>query len=101
MVFTPAASKMIRIGRSLVGRMRDFLHAEMRTIEVTALAARITSFNANVPDWVFIAPAGLTLRILIGKHKVKGAGQHSSDAAARPVRAHLDVVTRALRLNAQ
>jgi len=56
--------------------------------------------NQNLPDSVFIATAGLTQGILIGKHKVKGAGQHSSDAAARPVRAHLDVVTRALRLNA-
>jgi hypothetical protein len=47
------------------------------------------------------APARLTPRILIGKHKVNVAAQHSSDAAARPVRACLDVATRALTLNAQ
>ena len=35
------------------------------------IATNIT--NANVLDGVFIAPAGLTPAILIGKHKVKGA----------------------------
>ena len=51
----------------------DLLHAEIRAIEAMALAARISSFNANVPDGVFIAPAGLTLHILIGKHKNYGS----------------------------
>ncbi len=62
---------MIRIGRFAEGGTEDFSHAEMRTIEAVALATRIPSLNANVPDRVFIAPAGLTPCALIGKHKVK------------------------------
>jgi hypothetical protein len=73
-------------------------------------AARTTSFSANVPDGVFIAPAGLAPRILIGKHKIEIAAWHASsrtkvgsgsDVATRPARAYLDVVTHALTLNAQ
>jgi hypothetical protein len=65
-------------GGSPVAGGRDFSHAEMRTIEAVALAARIPNFNANVSDGVFIAPAGLTPCALIGKHKVKVAAQHAS-----------------------
>jgi hypothetical protein len=63
---------MIRIGLPPV-RKEAFQHAEIRIIEAVTLAARIPSFNAKVPDGVFIAPAGLTPCTLIGKHKVKGA----------------------------
>src|SRR4029077_11312910 len=52
--------------------------AEISTTGALALAARIRSVNANVPAGFFIAPAGLTPGILIDKHKVKVAAQHSS-----------------------
>jgi hypothetical protein len=56
-----------------VGKRRGFLHAEMRTIKAVVATARIPSFDADVPQGVFIAPARLTPRILVGKHKIKGA----------------------------
>lgn len=42
------------IGGFPVAGAGDFSHAETRTIEAVALAARIPNLNTNVPDRVFI-----------------------------------------------
>src|SRR4029077_19683683 len=78
LTLTPGSSMTIRIGVFSVTGTGESPQAEISTTGALALAARIRSFNANVPDGFFIAPAGLTPGILIDKHKVKVAAQHSS-----------------------
>src|SRR4029453_11585427 len=48
---------------------------QLRMVTATIIA---NTTNANVPDGVFIAPAGLTPGVLIGKHKIKIAAWRAS-----------------------